>query len=250
MAGPARYRDTVRSQSQPARGVEGQTSGNSVAKGCGYRQCSAARLRKHCRAALVETGPGRPASVGGDLPRRTGNFGAARPIQGLIPRLATPHAGAKTGARRHGSQSGRRLQGRPYSPPLIMTAPERTLSTPGGTVIPPALAWRRAGHPEAGSRVPVVGVVPVAAAGADVPRIVIARTAAHHTPAGGRPGFRLMAGAASIAGADRTDRKIGWRERHISHGAAGTTMSGTGLLVATNRVSIPVYLTQPPTPAP
>ena len=169
---------------------------------------------------------------------------------GVNPSPRGQPAQAKTGARRHEGQSGRRLQGRPYSPPLIMTAPERILGTPGGTVIPPALAWRRAGHPEAGSRVPVVGVVPVAAAGADVPRIVIARTAAHHTPAGGRPGFRLMAGAASIAGADRTDRKIGWRERHISHGAAGTTMSGTGLLVATNRVSIPVYLTQPPTPAP
>ncbi len=111
---------------------------------------------------------------------------------GVNPSPRGQPAQAKTGARRHEGQSGRRLQGRPYSPPLIMTAPERILGTPGGTVIPPALAWRRAGHPEAGSRVPVVGVVPVAAAGADVPRIVVPRTAAHHTPAGGRPGFRLI----------------------------------------------------------
>ncbi|GEM_PF-5300763 len=129
----------------------------------------------------------------------------------LDPSLRTPHAGAKTGARRHWGQSGRRLQGRPYGPPLIMTAPERILGTPGGTVIPPALAWRRAGHPEAGIRVPVVGVVPVAAAGADVPRIVVPRTAAHHTPTGGRPGFRLTRPArrASPGRTEQTGRSDG-----------------------------------------
>ena len=138
----------------------------------------------------------------------------ARPVRTShepSPSPATPQAVAKTGARRHEGQSGRRLQGKPYGPPLIMTAPERTLGTPGGTVIPRALARRRAGHPEAGSRVPVVGVVPVAAAGADVPRIVVPRTAAHHTPAGGRPGFRLTRPArrASPGRTEQTGRSDG-----------------------------------------
>jgi hypothetical protein len=88
-----------------------------------------------------------------------------------------------------------------------MTVPERTLGAPVGTVIPPALAWRRAGHTETKRIVSVVGVVPVADAGAQVPRIVVPGPAADDTPTGGRPG--------SPDGSNHPSRKIAWRKRHV-----------------------------------
>lgn len=73
--------------------------------------------------------------------------------------------------------------------PLIMAAPEPTLGAPGATVVAPALAWRGAGETKTDVVVPVVGLVVVAVAGADVRWIVVPGTAAQNPPDMGRPGF-------------------------------------------------------------
>ena len=61
---------------------------------------------------------------------------------------------------------------------------------PGGPVRPPARAVERAGNSEPVVVVPVCGGVPVAVGGAEVPRGVVPRAAAHHARSGGRSGPR------------------------------------------------------------
>src|SRR5665213_41278 len=89
---------------------------------------------------------------------------------------------------------------------LIMDNPERTLGTPGRTVISPAQAWRRAGDAE-----PIIGVtvvVPVAVGRAGVPGIVVPGTAAINAIAtGGCPG--------PDDGSNHPSSKIAWRKRHV-----------------------------------
>ena len=81
-------------------------------------------------------------------------------------------------------QDGRLRQEVHAGTSLIMAIPERTLGAPGGTVIPPALAWRRAGetepNPGGGSL-----FVPVAVAAAVVvPVVVVPPTAPEHAAGG------------------------------------------------------------------
>src|SRR5271154_1338596 len=123
--------------------------------------------------------------------------------------MATTWCGAARGAsaavlgpRRTPSGRGRQAA------PLIMIAPGRYLGAPDRAVTRPVPALRRAGHTEADVRVSVPGIVPVPAARADVPGIVVPGAATEDARSRGRSG--------RLAGSNHPARKSAWRSRHVS----------------------------------